>query len=217
MIVLLKNEKNLLPLDLTKLKTIAVIGPNAADVHIGGYSRDPLHGVSVLDGIRAKVGDKAKVLYAEGCKITTAPQGYRGWSADNVELVDPKTQTASIQAAVDVAKKSDVAILVVGENESTNREAWSEMHRGDRDSLDLLGAQNDLVKAVVETGKPVVVFLINGRPLSINYIAEKVPAILRGMVSRAGRRNRRRGCDFWRCESGRQAADYVSAHSGCAA
>ena len=179
-IVLLKNDKGLLPLDLTKLKTIAVIGPNAADVHIGGYSRDPLHGVSVLDGIRAKVGDKAKVLYAEGCKITTAPQGYRGWSADNVELVDPKTQTASIQAAVDVAKKSDVAILVVGENESTNREAWSEMHRGDRDSLDLLGAQNDLVKAVVETGKPVVVFLINGRPLSINYIAEKVPAILEG-------------------------------------
>ena len=125
-IVLLKNDKNLLPLDLTKLKTIAVIGPNAADVHLGGYSRDPLHGVSVLDGIRAKVGDKAKVLYAEGCKITTAPQGYRGWSADNVELVDPKTQTASIQAAVDVAKKSDVAILVVGENESTNREAWAE-------------------------------------------------------------------------------------------
>jgi len=69
---------------------------------------------------------------------------------------------------------------VVGENESTNREAWSEMHRGDRDSLDLLGAQNDLVKAVVETGKPTVVFLLNGRPLSINYIAEQVPAILEG-------------------------------------
>ena len=68
----------------------------------------------------------------------------------------------------------------VGENESTNREAWSEDHRGDRDSLELLGAQNDLVKAVVETGKPVVVLLLNGRPLSVNYIAEKVPAILEG-------------------------------------
>jgi beta-glucosidase len=176
--VLLKNDKGLLPLDVTKLKTIAVIGPNAAEVHIGGYSRDPLHGVSILDGIRARVGKQATVLYAEGCKITNAPQGYRGWSADNVELVDPKTQTASIAEAVAVAHKSDVAIVVVGENESTNREAWSEMHRGDRDSLDLLGAQNDLVKAVVETGKPVVVVLINGRPLSINYIAEKVPAIL---------------------------------------
>jgi beta-glucosidase len=179
-IVLLKNDKNLLPLDLTKLKTIAVIGPNAADVHLGGYSRDPGYGVSILDGIRARAGDKAKVLFAEGCRITNAPQGFRGWWANDVELVDPKTQTASIQAAVDVAKKSDVAILVVGENESTNREAWAENHRGDRDSLDLLGAQNDLVKAVVETGKPVVVLLINGRPLSINYIAEKVPAILEG-------------------------------------
>ena len=179
-IVLLKNDKNLLPLDLAKLKTIAVIGPNAADVHIGGYSRNPVYGVSVLDGIRARVGNKASVLYAEGCKITNAPQGYLGSEAENVQLVDPKTQTASIQEAVETARKADVAILVVGENESTNREAWSEDHRGDRDSLDLLGAQNDLIKAVVETGTPTVVLLLNGRPLSINYIAEKVPAILEG-------------------------------------
>ena len=179
-LVLLKNDKNLLPLDLSKLKNIAVIGPNAADVHLGGYSRDPGQGVSILDGIKARVGNKANVLYAKGCKITTAPEGYLGWWANDVELVDPKTQTASIEEAVAAAKKSDVAILVVGENESTNREAWAEEHRGDRDSLDLLGAQNDLVKAVVETGTPTVVLLINGRPLSINYIAEKVPAILEG-------------------------------------
>ena len=120
------------------------------------------------------------MLYAEGCKITTAPQGFRGWWANDVQLVDTKTQTDSIQAAVDAAKKADVAILVVGENESTNREAWAENHLGDRDSLDLLGAQNDLVKAVVETGKPVVVLLLNGRPLSVNYIAEHAPAILEG-------------------------------------
>jgi beta-glucosidase len=179
-LVLLKNEKDLLPLDLSKLKTIAVIGPNAADVHLGGYSRDPGRGVSILDGIRARVGTRAKVLYAEGCKITNAPQGYSGWWTNDVELADPKTQAASIQAAVETARKSDVAILVVGENESTNREAWAEEHRGDRDSLDLLGAQNDLVKAVVETGTPTVVLLLNGRPLSINYIAGKVPAILEG-------------------------------------
>lgn len=178
-LVLLKNEKNLLPLDLQKLKTIAVIGPNAADVHLGGYSRDPGQGVSVLDGIRARVGNKATVLYAEGCRITSAPQGYRGSWFDPVELIDPKTQTASIQAAVEAARKADVAILVVGENESTNREA-GEDHRGDRDSLDLLGAQNDLVKAVVETGTPTVVLLLNGRPLSINYIAGNVPAVLEG-------------------------------------
>ncbi|MFY9727767.1 MAG: CIA30 family protein [Bryobacteraceae bacterium] len=179
-VVLLKNDKNLLPLDLAKLKTIAVIGPNAADVHVGGYAREPGHGVSILDGIRARVGSAAKVVYAEGCQITTAPQGWRGWYANNVKLADPKAQIPKIAAAVELARKADVAILVVGENESTNREAWGEYHLGDRDSLDLLGAQNDLVKAVVETGTPTVVFLINGRPLSINYIAEHVPAILEG-------------------------------------
>jgi len=179
-VVLLKNEKSLLPLDLAKLKTIAVIGPDAADVHVGGYAREPGHGVSLLDGIRARVGSSAKVVYAEGCQITNAKQGWRGWSANNVKLADPAAQVEKVAAAVELARKADVAILVVGENESTNREAWAEMHLGDRDSLDLLGAQNDLVKAVVETGTPTVVFLLNGRPLSINYIAEHVPAIVEG-------------------------------------
>ena len=179
-IVLLKNEKNLLPLDAAKIKTIAVIGPNAADVHLGGYSREPAHGVSVLEGIRKRVGPGVQVLYAEGCKITTAKQGWRGWYQDNVQLVPAEAQEASVRQAAEAARAADVAIVVVGENESTNREAWSEQHLGDRDSLDLLGAQNDLVRAVVETGKPTVVFLINGRPLSINYIAEHVPAILEG-------------------------------------
>lgn len=176
--VLLKNENHLLPLDLSRLHSIAVIGPNAADVHVGGYSRQPGHEVSILQGIRDYVGNRAVIHYAEGCKITDAPEGWRGWYANNVKLApeDP----AEIAAAVAAARKSDVAILVVGENESTNREAWAENHLGDRDSLDLLGAQNDLVKAVVATGKPVVVLLINGRPLSINYIAKHVPAILEG-------------------------------------
>jgi beta-glucosidase len=178
-VVLLKNDKNLLPLDITKLHAIAVIGPNAADVHLGGYSRQPGHEVSILQGIKDYVGDKAKVNYAEGCKITMAPEGWRGWYANDVQLA-PADQSASIAEAVAAARKSDVAIVVVGENESTNREAWSENHLGDRDSLDLLGAQNDLVKAVVATGKPTIVFLINGRPLSINYVAQTVPAILEG-------------------------------------
>ncbi|HXJ87764.1 MAG TPA: CIA30 family protein [Candidatus Binatia bacterium] len=178
-VVLLKNDKNLLPLDLTKLKTIAVIGPNAAGVHLGGYSRDPLHGVSLLQGIKDRVGNRASIVYAEGCKITDQ-NDWHGWFANDVKLIDPATQVDNVKAAAEAAKKSDVAILVVGENESTNREAWSENHLGDRDSLELLGAQNDLVKAVVETGTPTVVLLINGRPLSVNYIAEKVPAILEG-------------------------------------
>jgi len=179
-VVLLKNDKNLLPLDLSKLKTIAVIGPNADGLHLGGYSRMPAHGVTILQGIQDRVGSKAKVFYAEGCRFTNKHQDWHGWFDDNVELIDPKTQADKIKEAVQVAKNADVAILVVGENESTNREAWSEQHRGDRDSLELLGAQNDLIKAVVETGTPTVVMLINGRPLSVNYIAENVPAILEG-------------------------------------
>ncbi len=179
-LVLLKNDKNLLPLDLSKLKTIAVIGPNAADLHLGGYSRLPSHSVPILQGIRDRVGTKAKVVYAQGCQFTAGKQDWHGWFEDNAKLVDSATQADKIKEAVDAAKSADVAILVVGENEATNREAWSEMHLGDRDSLDLLGAQNDLVKAVVETGTPTVVLLINGRPLSVNYIAGHVPAILEG-------------------------------------
>jgi beta-glucosidase len=179
-IVLLKNEGKLLPLDLKKLKTIAVLGPNAADVHLGGYSREPARSVSILEGIRNRVGPGVKVLYAEGCKITTGVQGWRAWYVDKVEVPDAKSQLESIQAATEVARKADAAIVVVGENESTNREAWSEKHLGDRDSLDLIGYQEQLVQAVVGTGTPTVVFLINGRPLSINYVAAHVPAILEG-------------------------------------
>ena len=181
-IVLLKNDRNLLPLDLEKLKTIAVIGPNAAGVHLGGYSRDPGPGnqISILDGVRKRVGDKARVVYSEGCKITTGKQGWAAWYENKVMQPDPKADADEIRAAVEVAKKSDVAVVVVGENESTNREAWSEQHLGDRASLDLLGSQETLLRAIVETGTPTVMLLINGRPLSINYAKEHVPAILEG-------------------------------------
>jgi len=179
-IVLLKNQGNLLPLNLAKLKTIAVIGPNAADVHLGGYSREPAHSVSILEGIRERVGTAATVVYSEGCKITEGTQGWSAWYQNEVKLPDPESQLKSIQAATEVARKADVAIVVVGENESTNREAWAENHLGDRDSLDLIGYQDQLVKSIVETGTPTVVFLINGRPLSINYAVGHVPAILEG-------------------------------------
>jgi beta-glucosidase len=181
-IVLLKNQGNLLPLDLKKIKTIAVIGPNAADVHLGGYSRDPgsANQISILDGIRNRAGSTVKVVYSEGCKITVGKQGWSAWYENEVKQPDPKTQAESIRSAAAVARKADAAVVVVGENESTNREAWSENHLGDRDSLDLIGAQDELVKSVVETGTPTIVFLINGRPLSINYAAEHVPAILEG-------------------------------------
>ena len=176
-IVLLKNANNLLPLDRNNLKSIAVIGPNANRAHLGGYSDDPLRGISVLQGITDKVGGRIKVNYAEGCKITKEGGD---WFADTSHLSDPAEDAKLIAQAVEVAKASDVALLVVGSNEDTNKEGWADNHLGDRDSLELVGRQNDLVKAIIETGKPTIVMLINSGPLSINYIAENVPAILEG-------------------------------------
>jgi len=176
-IILLKNQNRLLPLDRSKYKRIAVIGPNAADVHLGGYSDRPGRGTSVLQGIRDKVGNRGEVLYAEGCKITeTEPD----WNADKVVLGDAALNAKRIQQALRVARQADAIVLVLGENEQTSREAWAVDHLGDRDSLDLLGSQDDLARAMVGTGKPVVVLLLHGRPNSVNYIAEKVPAILDG-------------------------------------
>src|SRR5208283_2235214 len=79
---------------------------------------------------------------------------------------------------VEIAKRADVIVLAIGGNEQTSREAWSHKHLGDRSSLDLVGRQNELVDAMVATGKPVVVVLFNGRPLAIGHVAQKVPAIL---------------------------------------
>ena len=179
-IILLKNQGNLLPLDRNKIRSLAVIGPNATPCRLGGYSADPGRCVTVLDGIRAKAGDKIKVNYALGAAITENDTGWQGWYEDKVEPPDPAKDERRIAEAVGLAKSSDVVLLFLGGNEQTCREAWAESHLGDRDSLDLVGRQNDLVKAVLETGKPVVVFLLGGRPLSISYIAEKVPAILEG-------------------------------------
>jgi len=176
-IILLKNQNNLLPLDTTKYKHIAVIGPNAHDVHLGGYSNKPGRGVSILQGIQNRVGSGGEVLYAEGTRITeTEPD----WDADKVVLGDPTLNAKRIADAVKVAQKADVIILVLGENEQTSREAWAPEHKGDRDDLGLLGNQDDLTKAIVATHKPVVVLLLHGRPNAITYIAGNVPAILDG-------------------------------------
>jgi beta-glucosidase len=176
-ITLLKNENHLLPLDKSKYKRIAVIGPNAAEAHLGGYSNDPGRSVSVLQGIKDKVGKNAEVLYSQGCKITeTLPD----WDADKVVVGDPALNAKRTEEALKVAKTADLIILALGENEQTSREAWAPEHLGDRDSLDLLGNQDDLVKAMLSAGKPVVVILFHGRPNSINYVAANVPAILDG-------------------------------------
>ncbi len=178
-LVLLKND-GLLPLDEQRLHTLAVIGPNAADLHLGGYSVDPGRGVSVLDGLRARLEGHAQVRYAEGCRITEGVQGWQGWWNDAVIPADPAEDDARIAEAVEVARQADAVLLVLGENESTCREGWSAGHLGDRDTLDLPGRQDDLARAVLGTGTPVVVLLLNGRPLSIVELAEHAPAILEG-------------------------------------
>jgi beta-glucosidase len=179
-IVLLKNDGALLPLDRARVRTIAVIGPDAADLHVGGYSYDPAPGVSVLEGIRRKVGDTSRVLYAEGARITAGAQGWKAWWDDQVVAPDPAEDTPRIAEAVAIAKQADVALLVLGENEAVCREGWSRTHLGDRDSLDLPGRQTELARAVAAAGTPTVVLLINGRPLSIGEVASAVPAILEG-------------------------------------
>ena len=173
-ITLLKNENDLLPLKPKKGNTIAVIGPNADRVLLGGYSGKPRYFTTVLQGIKEKLGKDVNVLYSEGCKITVNGS----WDEDIVSLPDPNENQKLIRKAVYVAKKSDFVILALGENEQISREAWTKVHLGDRVNLELFGMQNDLVKAILRTGKPVVVLLFNGRPNSFNYINDNVSSIL---------------------------------------
>ncbi len=177
-IVLLKNEDNALPLDQNKLNSIAVIGPNAEKAHLGGYTDpNPPRSVSLLEGIQKKVGARVKVNYAKGVRITKEDGN---WFADTSTLNDEADDRRLIDEAVKTASDSDVVILSIGGNEDTNKEGWADNHLGDRDSLELVGRQNDLVKAVLATGKPVIAILTNSGPLAINYVAENVPAILEG-------------------------------------
>ena len=173
-ITLLKNEGEVLPLNPAMLKTIAVIGPNADRPLLGGYSGLPKHNTTVLEGIKARLGDTVKVLYAEGCQITVGGS----WPQDEVTPSDPTEDRRQIAQALTVANQAEVIVLAIGGNEQTSREAWSLKHMGDRASLELVGRQDELVDALVATGKPIVALLFNGRPLAIRNVAQKVPAIL---------------------------------------
>lgn len=169
-IVLLKNESELLPLDINQVKRIAVCGPNADEegyalTHYGPLAVDV---TTVLEGIQAKVEGRAEVVYTKGCELVDAH-----WPES--ELIDyPLTaeEQAEIARAVENARQSDVAVVVLGGGQRTCGENKS------RSSLDLPGRQLQLLQAVQATGKPVVLILINGRPLSINWADKFVPAIL---------------------------------------
>lgn len=169
-IVLLKNEKGLLPLDASSIRKIAVCGPNADEQSYALTHYGPLavEVTSVLKGIRQKMEGKAEVLYTKGCDLVDAH-----WPES--ELIDyPLTgeEQEEIDKAADQAKQADVAVVVLGGGQRTCGENKS------RTSLDLPGRQLDLLKAVAATGKPVVLVLINGRPLSVNWADKFVPAIL---------------------------------------
>jgi beta-glucosidase len=178
-LVLLKNDGGVLPFDRARLKSFAVVGPNAARAHLGGYTApDPPKTVSVLEGVRAKLAAAGvRVNYAEGCRITKEGGN---WFGDTSTLNDEADDRRLIAEAVETARASDAVVLVVGGNEDTSREAWAENHLGDRDSLDLVGRQDELVRAVLAAGKPTAVLLIGGGPLSVNYVARAAPAILEG-------------------------------------
>lgn len=184
-IVLLKNKDNVLPLSTNKYKKIAVIGPNADFAYLGGYSGTPYYSVSILDGIKKRAGNSAEVLYAKGCEITQnhKKNSYYNWKhALDIKLATPEQNKPHIEEARKVALGSDVVILVVGDNETTCREAWMKGHEGDRSSIDLLGSQNELINTIVATGKPVIIYLMGGRPLAIGHLNdnEGVKAILEG-------------------------------------
>lgn len=175
--VLLKNDAHILPLDASRIRTLAVIGPNAAEIHLGGYSAIPMVGVSVLEGLKEFAGTSMKVLYAEGCKLTTNHAS--GWLVnENPVMNDAADDSRLIDEAVATALKSDAVVLVLGESELLRREAWSEDHLGDRDTLELVGRQHDLARAVLATGKPVVVLLVNGGPLAVNYLQQNAHALV---------------------------------------
>lgn len=174
--VLLKNDQGVLPLRADRIRKLAVLGTHARDTPIGGYSEVPRHVVSVLEGLEAEGRGKFEVVYSEAVRVTEA----RIWAADEVKLVDPAVNARLIEQAVADARDADVIVMVLGDNEQTSREAWADNHLGDRASIDLLGQQNDLARAIFALNKPTVVLLLNGRPLSVNYLAENAPALIEG-------------------------------------
>jgi beta-glucosidase len=171
--VLLKND-GMLPLQADVIKTLAVIGPNAAAVELGGYSNVPAHAVSLLDGLRAQVGKRMHIVSAEGVQITASGD----WYTDEVKLADRAENLRRIAQAVAVARAADAIVLAIGQKPAISREGWADNHLGDRDTLALVGEQDELARALFALGKPVTVVLINGSPLGIPEIAAQANALL---------------------------------------
>ncbi|WP_139958297.1 glycoside hydrolase family 3 N-terminal domain-containing protein [Flavicella sediminum] len=171
-IVLLKNENNMLPLDLNNYKSVLVTGPNAKATNhsVSRYGPSNIDVISVYEGIKEKFTDKVEIKYTKGCDFFDA-----NWPENELMNIAPtQSDQEEIDKAVEIAKTVGLAIVVVGDDEETVGESRS------RTSLNLPGNQQRLVEAIYNTGTPVVVVLINGRPLSINWIDKYVPAVVEG-------------------------------------
>lgn len=173
--VLLKNDKNLLPLQPNKVGRMLLVGTHAKDTPIGGYSDVPRHVVSVYEGLQKEAQAQGFTLaYSEGVRLTEG----RVWGKDEIVFTKPEVNARLIAEAVEAAKSADTIVMVLGDNEQTAREAWADNHLGDRTTLDLIGQQNDLARAIFALDKPTVVLLLNGRPLSVNLLAQRADALL---------------------------------------
>ena len=176
--VLLKNQNNLLPLSKTTYKKIAVIGPLADSRQntLGSWSfaMDINETSTILAGIKTKLGRGTQVEFAPGVQISRiVPSIFDMTLKEKHPPAWTEMQAADeFKKAVALAKDSDIALMVLGENQDMSGEQAS------RSTLDLPGRQLELVQAVVAAGKPVVVVLINGRPLDITWVAQNVPSIL---------------------------------------
>ncbi|APG61865.1 beta-glucosidase [Sphingorhabdus lutea] len=176
-VVLLKND-GILPLSMpakgAKKPNIAIVGPSANVARLGGYYGIPIKKVSLLEGMREKIGDRANIIFAQGVKITEDDD----WYGDEVKLADPAENHKLIAEAVEKAKNADKIILTLGDTEQTSREGWAENHLGDRPSLELVGEQQALFDALKALGKPIIVVLVNGRPPAIEKISKEANAIV---------------------------------------
>lgn len=175
-IILLKNDEGILPLNTNKIKKLAVIGPNADCVLLGGYSRFPNTYTTILKGIEAQVGNEVEVLYREGC---TTPRRLVAQGCQNGETIacvdSPEAFLLSdVDEAEAIAREADIAVVVLGGSEATCKE------NQDRDSLELVGDQLALIQRIHETGTKVVCVLLHGRPNTIEWIAENIPVIVDG-------------------------------------
>ncbi len=174
-IILLKND-GLLPLDRTHLKTIAVIGPNAdsVDALLGNYSGIPAQPITPLAGIRKKVEPDVDVLYVKGCNIV-----------NKILEIRDRNYNEQFASAITIARRADVVIMVMGmsqalegENGQMENVGDGQSSQGDRQGLDLPAVQEELLKAIHALGKPIVLVLMNGSPISVNWADEHIPAIV---------------------------------------